>query len=67
MMKSINRKDFPVLSVEAHPSKQLIYLDSAASSQKPLYVLEKMDDYYRTSHSNVHRGTKCNAVCNNIY
>ena len=56
LMHSINRKDFPVLSVEAYPKKQLIYLDSAASSQKPLYVLDKMDEYYRTTHSNVHRG-----------
>jgi cysteine desulfurase/selenocysteine lyase len=36
--------------------KKLVFLDSAASSQKPLPVIEAMDKYYRTSHANVHRG-----------
>lgn len=52
----IRRCDFPILSVEAYPGKPLIYLDSGASSQKPVEVLNAMDTYYRTSHSNVHRG-----------
>ncbi|HEV2811063.1 MAG TPA: SufS family cysteine desulfurase, partial [Acidimicrobiales bacterium] len=34
----------------------LVYLDSASSSQKPAAVIEAMDDYYRTTHANVHRG-----------
>lgn len=55
-LDAINRNDFPILSVEAHPGKPVLYLDSAASSQKPIYVLDKMEEYYRTSHSNVHRG-----------
>lgn len=55
-MEAIKREDFPILTIEAHPAKPLIYLDSAASSHKPRYVLDKMDEYYRTSHSNVHRG-----------
>lgn len=55
-LAAINREDFPILNSEVYPSKKLIYLDSAASSQKPVQVLQAMDQYYRTSHSNVHRG-----------
>lgn len=50
------RADFPILTREVHPGVQLVYLDSAASSQKPRQVVEAMNDYYRQSHSNVHRG-----------
>jgi cysteine desulfurase/selenocysteine lyase len=50
------RSDFPILHQEAHPGVPLIYLDSAASSQKPAQVIEAMNDYYRRYHSNVHRG-----------
>ncbi|HSK22742.1 MAG TPA: SufS family cysteine desulfurase [Egicoccus sp.] len=50
------RKDFPVLAREVQPDTRLVYLDSAASSQTPLPVLEAMDHYYRWSRSNVHRG-----------
>jgi cysteine desulfurase/selenocysteine lyase len=48
------RGDFPILSrvVNGHP---LVYLDSAASSQKPRSVVEAMTRYYETSHANVHR------------
>jgi cysteine desulfurase/selenocysteine lyase len=48
------RGDFPILArtVNGHP---LVYLDSAASSQKPRAVLEAMAQYYTTSHANVHR------------
>ncbi|MEM6628931.1 MAG: SufS family cysteine desulfurase [Bacteroidota bacterium] len=50
------RKDFPILG-QAHPSgKPLVYLDSAASSQKPRVVIEALSDYYLHSHSNIHRG-----------
>jgi cysteine desulfurase/selenocysteine lyase len=49
------RADFPILS-RAVNGKPLVYLDSAASSQKPLAVLEAMERYYRTSNANVHRG-----------
>ena len=49
------RADFPILSseVNAHP---LVYLDNAASSQKPEPVVEALARYYRTTHANVHRG-----------
>jgi cysteine desulfurase / selenocysteine lyase len=48
------RPDFPILNraVNGHP---LSYLDSAASSQKPIQVLEAVQRYYERSHSNVHR------------
>ena len=49
------RQDFPILERRVH-DKPLIFLDSAASSQKPLAVIEAMDHYYRTTHANVHRG-----------
>ncbi|MCU4184258.1 SufS family cysteine desulfurase [Acidiferrimicrobium sp. IK] len=49
------KKDFPILAVEVH-GKRLVYLDSAASSQKPTAVLDAMDRYYETTHANVHRG-----------
>jgi cysteine desulfurase / selenocysteine lyase len=53
---AIARDDFPILATDAYPGKKLVFLDSAASSQKPNYVLEAMDSYYKTSHANVHRG-----------
>ncbi len=49
------KKDFPILERTVH-GKRLVYLDSAASSQKPLPVLEAMDRYYEMTHANVHRG-----------
>src|SRR5690606_26740061 len=50
------RKDFPILEEQIYPGVQLVYLDSAASSQKPTAVIAAMDDYYHHSHANVHRG-----------
>ncbi len=52
---AVLKKDFPVLDQEVH-GKRLVYLDSAASSQKPLAVLDAMHRYYETTHANVHRG-----------
>lgn len=49
------RADFPILQRRVH-DKPLVFLDSAASSQKPACVIEAMNDYYRTTHANVHRG-----------
>ncbi len=50
------RADFPILQEEAYPGVPLVYLDSAASSQKPLAVIEAMNHYYRHINANVHRG-----------
>jgi cysteine desulfurase/selenocysteine lyase len=49
------RRDFPILSRFVN-GKPLVYLDSAASSQRPLQVLNAVDHYERNSHANVHRG-----------
>ena len=49
------RADFPILSRTVHGSP-LVYLDSAATSQKPSAVLDAMDAYYRETNANVHRG-----------
>ena len=49
------RRDFPVLQRTLH-GRPLVYLDSAATSQKPLAVLDAMERYYHTSNANVHRG-----------
>ncbi len=49
------RADFPILSTEMN-GKPLVFLDSGASSQKPNQVLKAMDNYYQTTHANVHRG-----------
>ncbi|MFA6908288.1 MAG: cysteine desulfurase [Patescibacteria group bacterium] len=49
------RKDFPILS-RVIRGKPLVYLDSAATSQKPLAVIEATDTYYRQYNANVHRG-----------
>ncbi len=50
------RADFPILAQEVHPGKPLVFLDSAASSQKPRQVIEAMRRYYEHDHANVHRG-----------
>jgi cysteine desulfurase/selenocysteine lyase len=57
LSKSIEeiRSDFPILSVKVH-DKPLIYLDNAATTQKPVQVIEVMDELYRTTNANVHRG-----------
>ncbi|HCO54546.1 MAG TPA: cysteine desulfurase [Pelagibacterium sp.] len=49
------RTDFPILDEEIH-GKRLVYLDSGASAQKPVQVLERMDHAYRHEYANVHRG-----------
>ncbi len=61
-MKQVNglnvsaiREDFPILHQMVN-GKPLIYLDSTATSQKPEAVLKAMDDYYRQTNANVHRG-----------
>ena len=49
------RKDFPILNEQVH-GKQLVYLDNAATAQKPKQVIETIDAYYRETNSNIHRG-----------
>ncbi len=50
------RADFPVLERLTRGGKPMVYLDSAATSQKPVAVIEAMNDYYRRSNANIHRG-----------
>ncbi|MAV20225.1 MAG: cysteine desulfurase, partial [Acidimicrobiaceae bacterium] len=50
------KKDFPVLQRHIN-GKPLIYLDSANTSQKPVSVMDAMEDYYRQFNANVHRGS----------
>jgi len=49
------RADFPILNRKLF-GKQLVYFDNAATSQKPVAVLDALEDYYRRYNSNVHRG-----------
>ena len=49
------RKDFPILSTKVY-GKPLIYFDNAATTQKPVQVLQSLDKYYTEYNSNVHRG-----------
>lgn len=51
----IVRKDFPILDVKIN-GKPLVYLDSAATSQKPIQVIDKIVEYYKTYNANIHRG-----------
>jgi cysteine desulfurase/selenocysteine lyase len=49
------RADFPILERQVH-GKPLVYLDNAATSQKPESVIQALDDYYRRYNANIHRG-----------
>ena len=55
------RKDFPILAREVY-GKPLVYLDNAATSQKPRQVIEALTDYYQRYNSNVHRGVHALSV-----
>lgn len=50
------RKDFPILDREVRPGVPLVYLDSTATTQKPVVVLDSMDKFYRHNNANIHRG-----------
>lgn len=50
------REDFPILGRTVRDGRPLVYLDSAATSQKPAQVLEAEADFYRSSNAAVHRG-----------
>jgi len=49
------RKDFPILNTLVH-GKLLVYFDNAATTQKPLCVIKKEEEYYTTLNANIHRG-----------
>jgi cysteine desulfurase/selenocysteine lyase len=49
------KRDFPIFGREVN-GKRLVYLDSASSAQKPVQVLDAMDDVYRDHYANIHRG-----------
>lgn len=49
------RADFPILHTTVR-GRRLVYLDNAATTQKPNAVIEAESDYYRTSNANIHRG-----------
>src|SRR5687768_16461645 len=50
------RTHFPIFQREISPGTPLVYLDSTATSQKPLAVIEAMDTFYRRLNANIHRG-----------
>lgn len=49
------REDFPILKKKVH-DKNLVYLDNAATTQKPTYVIDKVNKYYTSMNANIHRG-----------
>src|SRR5258707_10438784 len=52
------REDFPILATKVY-GKPLVYLDNAASAQKPKAVLDRIQQAYTSEYSNVHRGLHC--------
>ena len=49
------KKDFPILGVQVHGGRRLIYLDNAATTQKPQAVIDSLTEYYSRYNANVHR------------
>ena len=54
----MNRADFPILNEQVY-NKPLVYLDNAATTQKPQVVIDALNDYYLHINSNIHRGVHC--------
>ena len=54
----MNRSDFPILNEKVY-NKPLVYLDNAATTQKPQIVIDALNDYYQRINSNIHRGVHC--------
>ena len=54
----MNRSDFPILQEKVY-NKPLVYLDNAATTQKPQVVIDALNDYYLRINSNIHRGVHC--------
>ncbi len=50
------RADFPILDREVHPGVPLVYLDSTATSQRPISVLDALNSFNRNHNANIHRG-----------
>ncbi len=50
------RQDFPILTQKIHDDQQLVYLDSAASTQRPQQVIDAVVQAYECEYANVHRG-----------
>ena len=55
-LKVLEIKDFPIFNKKVNRKNNLIYLDHAATTQKPIQVLKKIDEYYKNFNANVHRG-----------
>ena len=49
------RSQFPILQRTLPNGKRLVYFDNAATSQKPLVVIDAMSDFYKNYHANAHR------------
>ena len=61
------QKDFPILKSNVN-GKPLIYFDNAATSQKPKYVINSINNYYQNYNSNVHRGVhELSQKATNVY
>ena len=56
VLSDLYRQDFPILEQQSADGRPLIYLDHAATSQKPRQVLEALEHYYACDNANVHRG-----------
>jgi cysteine desulfurase/selenocysteine lyase len=50
------KADFPILNREIRPGVPLVYLDSTATSQRPVQVIDAVDQFYRLHNANIHRG-----------
>lgn len=55
MTKTMNREDFKILNQQIY-KRPLVYLDNAATTQKPQVVIDALNSYYETINSNIHRG-----------
>ncbi|MBM3895177.1 MAG: cysteine desulfurase [Thaumarchaeota archaeon] len=49
------RKDFPILQRKVRDNKSLVYLDNASTSQKPIQVIDAINNYYKNQNANIHR------------
>ncbi len=55
-LNTFKREDFPLLEKNYNENRTIIYLDHAATTQKPIQVLNKLNEYYKNFNANVHRG-----------